>query len=61
MSKLDYSKLTPSTAPKWVHCAGEARAEAEMRREQLRAMGFNIPDEGTLAARAKLEDINGSD
>lgn len=38
-----------------------AEAHKEQCREHLRAMGFDIPDEGSLAARAKMTDINGSD
>lgn len=36
-------------------------AVKEQRRNHLRAMGFDIPDEGSLAARAKLADNGGSD
>lgn len=36
-------------------------ADREARREHLRAMGFDIPDEGSLAALAKLRDNGGSD
>lgn len=35
--------------------------DRDARRKQLRGLGFAIPDEGSLAALAKLRDNGGSD
>jgi len=38
-----------------------ARAMAALMIEKCYRLGFDIPDIGSRAARAKLDDINGSD
>lgn len=41
--------------------AATEAVRVEARRQHLREIGFDIPDAGSLAAIAKLTDINGSD